>query len=107
MCTAKELQNSHMRQAIKCLTVGDALVGSKPSTHEEYIVEPLIKDPPRRGQPPNKGRCSGTLSHSISTSLTSERGQGTKQLVPKCPLFRGSTVQICTFMGIVNINRLT
>jgi len=59
-------------------------------------VEPPIKDPPRTGQPPNKGHHSRTLSHSISTFLTFEKGttslQGTNQLVPKCPLFGGSTV---------------
>ena len=59
-------------------------------------VEPLIKDPPKKGQPPNKGRNSEPLSHSSSSFLTSEKRttsqQRTKWLVPKCPLFGGSTV---------------
>ena len=29
-------------------------------------MEPPIKDSPRKGQPPNKGRTSGPLSHSFN-----------------------------------------
>jgi len=40
------------------------------------------KDPPRKRQPPNKGHCSRSLSHCISTFLPSKKGttslQGTK-----------------------------
>ena len=43
------------------------------STPFTLIVEPPIKDPPRKGQPPNKGCNSGTLSHSSSSFLTSEK----------------------------------
>ena len=61
-----------------------------------HTVEPPIKDLPRKGQPPNKGHTSGPHSHSSSSFLTSEKRttsqQRTKLLVPKCPLFGGSTV---------------
>ncbi len=54
-------------------------------------VEPPIEDPPRKGQPPYKGYSS----HSSSTFLTSKKRttsqQKTKQLIPRCPLFGGST----------------
>ncbi len=59
-------------------------------------VEPPIKDPPRKGQPPYKGHSSGPLSHSSSTFLTSEKRTTSQQrmrwLIPRCPLFGGSTV---------------
>ena len=38
-----------------------------------YIVEPSLKDPPRKGQPPNKGRNSEPLSH--SSVVPPRRGQ--------------------------------
>ena len=53
-------------------------------------VEHPIKDPPRKGQLPNKGDTSGPLSHSCSSFLTSNERTAsqwrTKWLVPKCPL---------------------
>ncbi len=53
----------------------------------------LIKDPPRKGQPPYKGCSSGPLSRTFLTAkkrTTSQ--QRTKWLIPRCPLFGGSTV---------------
>ena len=43
-------------------------------TFNVSTVELLIKDPPRKGQPPN-GHKSGPLSHSGSSFLTPRRGQ--------------------------------
>ncbi len=61
-------------------------------------VEPPIKDPLRKGQPLYKGHSSGPHSYSSSTLLTSEKRttsqQRTKRLIPRCPLFRGSTRQM-------------
>ncbi len=84
-----------------------------------YELEPPIKDPPRKGQPPYKGRSSGPLSHSSSTFLTSEKRttsqQRTKWLIPWCPLFGGSTVlifyghcchQTAELLIIVKVNQL-
>ena len=51
-----------------------------------YIVshhqEPLIKDTPRKGQPPNKGGHSGPLSHCSSSFLTSEKRTTSQQRTP-------------------------
>ena len=59
-------------------------------------VEPPIKDPLRKGQPPYKGHSSRSLYHSINTFLTSEKRTTseirTEAVSPKCPLFRGSAV---------------
>ena len=59
-------------------------------------VEPPIKDPPRKGQPPYKGHSSRSLYHSINTFLTSEKRTTseikTEAVSPKCPLFGGSNV---------------
>ena len=49
-------------------------------------MEPLIKDPPRRGRPPYKGHVPFPIYF-----LTSEKR--TTSVSPKCPLFGGSTVQ--------------
>ena len=58
-----------------------------------YSVESLIKDPPRRGQPPNKGQVPFPIAFSIA--LTSKKGmtslRRTKWLISKCPLLGGST----------------
>ena len=63
---------------------------------ETYTVEPPIKDPPRKGQPPYKGHSSRSLCHSINTFLTSEKRTTseirTEAVSPKCPLLGGSTV---------------
>ena len=60
----------------------------------EYTVEPPIKDPPRKGQPPYKGHSSRSLFRSINTFLTSEKRTTseirTEAVSPKCPLFEGS-----------------
>ena len=61
-------------------------------------VEPPIKDPSRKGQPPNKGYSSGHLFHiSISSFLTSEKRTTSQQkdrmAAPKVSLVRGSVVQ--------------
>ncbi len=52
-------------------------------------VEPPIKDPLRKGQPPYKGHSSGPVSHSSSIFLTHEKRttsqQRTKWLIPRCP----------------------
>ena len=42
-------------------------------------VEPSIKHPPRKGQPPNKERNSGPLSHSSSSLLTSKKRTTSQQ----------------------------
>ncbi len=62
-----------------------------------YTVEPLIKGPLRRGQPLYSGQngWSQSVLYSevplyIRKRITSL--QWTKWLVPKCPLFGGSTV---------------
>ncbi len=58
--------------------------------------EPLIKDPPRKGQPLYKGHFQHPQKCICNTFSTSEKRtaslQGTKWLVPKRPLLRGSTV---------------
>ena len=55
-------------------------------------------------QPPNKGRSSGPLFHSSSSFLTSEKRTTSQRriilLVPKCPLFGGSTVYIHTVVPL-------
>ena len=65
-----------------------------------YTVEPPIKDPLRKGQPPYKGHSSRSLYHSTNTFLTSEKRTTSKirteAVPPKCPSFGGSTV----FCGI-------
>ncbi len=49
-------------------------------------MKPPIKDPPRKGQPPYKGRSSsGPLSHSSSAFLTLRKGQ---------PLNRGQSGKV-------------
>ena len=62
-----------------------------------YIMEPPIKDPPRKGQPPYKGHSSRSLYHSINMFLTSKKRTTSKirteAVSPKCPLFRGATVE--------------
>ena len=59
--------------------------------YSKSTLEPLIKNPLRKGQPPNKGHTSGPLSDkSSSLFLTSEKRmtsqQRTQWLVAKCPL---------------------
>ena len=60
-----------------------------------YTVEPLLTDPPRRGQPPRRGH---SLMHRLMLLIqnnlrdrddlsTRDRGN-----IPKCPLLGGSTV---------------
>ena len=67
-------------------------------TRNAYYSGASDKGPSEIGQPPNKGHSSGLHSHSSSSFLTSEKRttsqQRTKWLVPKCPLFGGSTVYI-------------
>ncbi len=64
------------------------------ASNAQIIVPKLLNTV--EGQPPYKGRSSGPLSHSSSAFLTSEKRttsqQRTKWLIPRCPLFGGSTV---------------
>ena len=53
-------------------------------------VEPLLKDPPRKGQPLYKGHFTYLiLFYGVSTFSASDKRtaslQGTKRLAPKCP----------------------
>ncbi len=55
-----------------------------------YGAVPPIKDPPRKGTSLQKT----LFSHSSSTLTSNKRTTSyrTKWLIPKCPLFRGSTI---------------
>ncbi len=59
-------------------------------------VEPLIKDPSRKGQPLYKGHFQYPQNciYMYNSFSTSEKRtaflQGTKWLIPKCPLLGGS-----------------
>ena len=70
-----------------------------------YDVEPPIKDPPRKGQPPYKGHSSRSLYHGIALImfLTSKKRTTSKiraeAVSPKCPLFGGSTVIMCYYFA--------
>ena len=71
-------------------------------------MEPLLKDPPRKGQPRYKGHFP-YLQHAVyfymdrlNTLSTSEKRtaslHGTKQLAPKCPFIVSSTVLTLHYM---------
>ena len=45
---------------------------------ERSAAEPLIKDPPRKGQPPNKGHSSGHLVEVVHFNLQEEDNLSTK-----------------------------
>ncbi len=57
-------------------------------------VEPLLQDPPRKGQPLHIS--NSVLLYGVNIFSTSDKRtaslQGTKQLAPMCPLVGGSTV---------------
>ncbi len=53
-------------------------------------VEPLIQDPPRKGQLLYKGHFQYPQKCICNTFLISEKG--TEYLIPKCPLLGRSTV---------------
>ena len=67
-----------------------------PSVLYSNIVEPLIMDTLKSGQPPYSGQTARPLPIYCPYISTSEQGttseQWTKCLSPMCPLFGGSTV---------------
>ena len=71
-------------------------------------MEPLIKDPPRKGQPLYKGHLYAIAIHFQLPKRGQPPYKRDKWLIPKCPLLRDSTVICMYYMyctcTIVNIN---